>query len=58
MGFLNALEDMDGIDFWTLPSQFNLNATIMASPPVQPWLEMGMRDLQIGFSVRNHDLER
>lgn len=56
--FLSALEDMDGIDFWVFPSQLNMNATVMASPVVQPWLEMGMKDLRIGFSVRNHDLER
>lgn len=49
---------MDGIDFWALQSQLNMNATVMASPVVQPWLEMGMRDWRIEFSVRNHDLER
>lgn len=58
MSFLNALEDLDGIDFWALPKQLNLNATVMASPGVQPWLEMAMRDLRVGFTIRNHDLEK
>lgn len=58
LSFLKGLEDIEGVDFWTLPSQLNLNATVLASPVLQSWLELGLSDLGIGFSVRNDDLER